>query len=85
MQVSTALSHAQVRFIACSSQTYAGGLFGWDGASGAALTRITMERVSFEDCSAGTNGGGFMGRFCAVEARHVSFEGCIAGARWRHM
>lgn len=77
-------ARAQVHFEACSSQLFAGGLFVWDISSGAALNNIQMERVSFKDCSAGGNGGGFMCRFSAVEARQLSFEGCTAGARWQH-
>ena len=80
MHVSTALWHAQVRFIACTSQTYGGALYGFDITSGAALTHIQVERVSFEDCSAGEHGGGFYAAYCAVEARQLSFEGCTAGA-----
>ena len=79
-------ARAQVHFEACSSQLFAGGLLMYDVSAGAGLNHIQMERVSFKDCSARSgNGGGFMCRFSAVEARQLSFEGCTAGARWQHV
>ena len=72
----------QVRFEGCSSQLIAGALCIYDFSGGTVesyLTYARMERVSFKDCSAGSDGGALWSEAGAVEMRQVSFEDCTAG------
>ena len=61
-----------------------GALGGFDqtgGSTDSVLVHMVLERVSFTDCSAESGtGGAFQPISCAVEMRHVIFDGCTAGA-----